>query len=59
MVAEADQVVERIGVLMDAGIDYVIVYIPGIAYDLEPLHRFESEVIPQVAGATAVHSVSR
>lgn len=26
--------------LLEAGIDYVIVYIPGVAYDHEPLHRF-------------------
>jgi F420-dependent oxidoreductase-like protein len=59
MVAEGNRIVERIQKLVDAGIDYVIVYIPGIAYDLQPLERFESEVIPQVTGATAVHSVSR
>jgi F420-dependent oxidoreductase-like protein len=33
--------------LVDAGIDYVIVYIPRIAYDREPLHRFAAEVAPQ------------
>lgn len=33
--------------LVDAGIDYVIVYIPGLAYDHEPLHRFTDEIIPR------------
>lgn len=56
MVADADRLAERIHELVDAGIDYVIVYIPGIAYDLEPLHRFESEVIPMLAQSKAVHS---
>ena len=45
--------------LIDAGIDYFIIYISGVAYDLEPLHRFETEVIPQLAGATPVHSTRR
>jgi hypothetical protein len=31
-------------------------YIPGVAYDQEPLHRFETEVIPQVAQPTPIHS---
>ena len=56
LVADADRIAERIQALVDAGIDYVIVYLPGIAYDLEPLHRFETEVIPKVARATTVHS---
>ena len=59
MVADADRLAERIHELVDAGIDYVIVYIPGIAYDLEPLHRFESEVIPMLAQSKAVHSKAR
>jgi hypothetical protein len=44
--------------LIEAGVDYVIIYIPGLAYDLEPLQRFETEVIPQLAGATPVHSTT-
>jgi len=30
---------------VDAGIDYAINYIPGLAYDLDPMHLFEEEVI--------------
>ena len=33
--------------LAEAGADYVIVYIPRVAYDHEPLLRFAEEIIPQ------------
>jgi len=59
MVGDADRIAERIQQLIDAGIDYVLVYIPGIAYDLEPLYRFESEVIPKVAESKVVNSKLR
>lgn len=58
LVADADNVAAHLRTLIDAGIDYFIVSIPGVAYDLEPLHRFETEVIPQLAGATPVHSTT-
>ncbi len=32
--------------MVDAGIDYFIIYMPGVAYDQEPLRRFAREVIP-------------
>ncbi len=59
LVADADKVAAYLQTLIDAGIDYFIIYIPGVAYDQEPLHRFETEVIPQLAGATPVHSSTR
>jgi F420-dependent oxidoreductase-like protein len=59
LVAEADKVADYLRTLVGAGIDYFIIYIPGVAYDQEPLHRFETEVIPQLAGATPVHSTTR
>lgn len=31
--------------LLDAGMDYIVVYIPGVAYDHTPLHRFAEEII--------------
>jgi F420-dependent oxidoreductase-like protein len=46
VVGPPDRVRSYIHTLVDAGIDYVIVYLPGIAYDQEPLHRFAAEVIP-------------
>lgn len=42
-----DDIAARIEALVEAGADYVIVYIPGIAYDHEPLHRFAEEIIPR------------
>lgn len=42
-------VIERIGQLVDAGIEYVIVNFPRVAYDHEPMHRFVSDVMPQFA----------
>jgi alkanesulfonate monooxygenase SsuD/methylene tetrahydromethanopterin reductase-like flavin-dependent oxidoreductase (luciferase family) len=59
LVAEADKVADYLRTLIGAGIDYFIIYIPGVAYDHDPLHRFETEVIPQLAGATPVHSTTR
>jgi F420-dependent oxidoreductase-like protein len=56
LVADAGNVADHLRTLIEAGIDYFIIYIPGVAYDQEPLHRFETEVIPQLAGATPVHS---
>jgi F420-dependent oxidoreductase-like protein len=56
LVADAVQVAAHLETLIEAGIDYFIIYIPGVAYDHEPLHRFESEVISQLSGSTPVHS---
>jgi len=47
LIGTADQIGERIQAAVDAGMDYAIVYIPGVAYDHEPLHRFAEEVIPK------------
>jgi F420-dependent oxidoreductase-like protein len=54
--ATSEQTIDRIEALVEAGIDYVIVYIAGVAYDLEPVHRFENEVISRLADPAAVHS---
>jgi hypothetical protein len=35
--------------LVDAGIDYVIVYMPNLAHDREPIGRFAAEIIPAFA----------
>jgi len=58
LVADADKIAAHLDALIEAGIDYFIIYIPGIAYDLEPLERFEREVIPRLAAATPVHSIT-
>ncbi len=49
VVAEPEAIVERVNALQEAGIDYLINYIPGVAYDLEPLQRYAEEVIPAFA----------
>lgn len=41
-----DEIIERVNTLKGDGIDYVINYIPGVAYDLEPMQRYHEEVIP-------------
>jgi F420-dependent oxidoreductase-like protein len=58
VVADATGILAHLEGLIDAGINYFIIYIPGLADDLEPLRRFESEVIPRLAEATAVHSTT-
>ncbi|PRX46640.1 F420-dependent oxidoreductase-like protein [Prauserella shujinwangii] len=37
---------ERVAHLRDAGVEHLLVYLPGLAHDLEPLHRFAEAVIP-------------
>ena len=54
--ADAGKVAEHLGTLIEAGIDYFIVYVPGVAYDQEPLHRFETEVIPLLAQQIPIYS---
>ncbi len=48
-VGTADQIRERLRPVVEAGIDYVIVYLPRLAYDQEPLRRFDREIIPAFA----------
>jgi F420-dependent oxidoreductase-like protein len=43
----AADTIGRIERMAEAGADYLILYIPRVAYDHEPLHRFAEEVIPQ------------
>jgi F420-dependent oxidoreductase-like protein len=45
-VASVDEIGEKIQSLIDVGIDYVISYIPGVAYDHEPMQRYADEIIP-------------
>jgi alkanesulfonate monooxygenase SsuD/methylene tetrahydromethanopterin reductase-like flavin-dependent oxidoreductase (luciferase family) len=47
----AEQLAERIQEVVDAGVNYVLISFPRIAYDHEPLQRFAAEVIPQFSGA--------
>lgn len=52
-VLPVDEIVERIQQCVDAGANYAIVYIPGVAYDHEPMQRFAEEVIPHFSTVTA------
>jgi F420-dependent oxidoreductase-like protein len=47
VVATSDDIAERLRAVFDAGADYVIFYIPRVAYDHSPIHQVASEVIPQ------------
>jgi F420-dependent oxidoreductase-like protein len=46
IVADADTLVERVALMRDKGIQYIVVDIAGIAYDHDPMHRFAEDVIP-------------
>ncbi|HEY0607690.1 MAG TPA: LLM class F420-dependent oxidoreductase [Herpetosiphonaceae bacterium] len=46
-VGTPEQIVDRLRPLIDAGVNYVLVYLPRVAYDQEPVRRFAQEVIPQ------------
>lgn len=48
-IGTADQISERLQAVVDAGIDYVIVYMPRVAYDQTPVSRFADEIIPRFA----------
>ena len=39
------EIVEKVSKMKADGIDYVINYIPGLAYDVEPMKLYEAEVI--------------
>ena len=47
LITGVDGAKQRIQDLLDAGIDYVIVYLPRVAYDHTPLHRLASEVLSE------------
>jgi F420-dependent oxidoreductase-like protein len=49
VVGTADQLAERIQAVVDAGANYILFYVPGLAYDLEPLHVLAEQVIPRFA----------
>jgi F420-dependent oxidoreductase-like protein len=47
-VGTVDELGERARSCIEAGADYGIINIPGLAYDLDPLHRFEEGVIAKL-----------
>ncbi|MDQ5809561.1 MAG: LLM class F420-dependent oxidoreductase, partial [Actinomycetota bacterium] len=49
MVGTADEISERLRPRVDAGVNYLIVYLPRVAYDPTMVERFAKEVIPNFA----------
>jgi F420-dependent oxidoreductase-like protein len=49
VVGTPEQIRAHVQALSDAGIDYVIVYMPNLAHDREPIGRFAEEIIPAFA----------
>ncbi len=48
IVGTTDDLLAHVQKTIEAGANYGIVYIPGLAYDLEPLHHFEEGVIAKL-----------
>jgi F420-dependent oxidoreductase-like protein len=48
MVGTPGEIVERLHPIVEAGVQYFITYLPGVAYDPTPVERFAAEVIPNV-----------
>lgn len=46
IVGDADVIGEKVQALVDVGIDYIINYIPGLAYDTEAMQVYANEVMP-------------
>ena len=49
-VVTTKQIATHVEQLVEAGVDYVITYIPGVAYDHEPLQRFAEDVVGRFTG---------
>jgi F420-dependent oxidoreductase-like protein len=47
LVGTSERIAERVQQLIDAGAQYVVFYIPRLAYDLAPLQQVASEVLPR------------
>lgn len=46
-VGTPEQIASRIEPLIDAGVNYVLVYMPRVAYDPQPVRRFAEEIMPK------------
>ncbi|MBM7786687.1 LLM class F420-dependent oxidoreductase [Tenggerimyces flavus] len=44
-ITEVDVIAERVEKALEAGADYVNFYIPGVAYDHEPVHRLAESIV--------------
>jgi F420-dependent oxidoreductase-like protein len=46
IIGTIDEIKAKVEGAIEAGADYFIIYIPGVAYDHEPLQRLNSELLP-------------
>jgi F420-dependent oxidoreductase-like protein len=46
-VGTPDEIAERLQPVIDAGANYIIVYLPRVAYDPQPVRTFAREVLPR------------
>ena len=46
----AQELIDRLGQMVDAGVQYFILYVPGAAYDLEPMQRLADDVVAYMSG---------
>jgi alkanesulfonate monooxygenase SsuD/methylene tetrahydromethanopterin reductase-like flavin-dependent oxidoreductase (luciferase family) len=46
-VGTPDEIVRRLQPIVDAGANYILVYMPRVAYDPEPVRVFAQEVMPK------------
>ena len=44
----AEELIERLGRMVEAGVQYFVLYVPGAAYDLEPLQRLAEDVVAKM-----------
>jgi len=58
IVGPPDVVVERLNALVDVGIEYFIIYMPGIAYDQQPMRDFAQQVMPRVRERSAAQTAA-
>ena len=48
MVGTAEEIVERLAPMVDAGVNYFITYLPRVAHEPEMVERFAKQVVPNV-----------
>jgi alkanesulfonate monooxygenase SsuD/methylene tetrahydromethanopterin reductase-like flavin-dependent oxidoreductase (luciferase family) len=46
----AQELIDKLGTMKDAGVQYFIFYVPGAAYDLEPVQRLAQDVVAKMRG---------
>jgi F420-dependent oxidoreductase-like protein len=49
-VGSPEQLAEQVQAGVDGGANYIINYIPGLAYDTDPMHRYSEELMPLIKG---------